>query len=518
MSQRLFCHCELNSARQKLAGKPDDKLNKHNAKFAVLCFSLLSLNMLEQNQGAFLFPLASADNAAMIKAGNDSPALIQAEMYYGELGLNDSGLILIAQNATDSTTESAAKSEEIEVEEIPVEKVNEESDEDYLIPKTVYIGVDSIASPEVLPEIAEEPEPIDTEGALIDEQSTVSSENLETSESIVETETSESTASQESTDTKAMSVDEQSAASSEALEESKPIEQTSSNESDKVAQSAQVEQSSGETNSVADTKTDTMIKAPEIQQVKTESINSVSQRITLFKSIDVVSELDVPAGLPEDLNDNQDSRETASTVDSKITQENLSSDTQGKLSETEDQLAKIADQPEQSPEQEQDQDQVSPDETVADEVGQEGSAEDIKKPAVVVNINDSLQIDSRNEWGWTKIMSAAIEGNLERVNELLALGANPNIAGEDGRSPLMAASWNKHYEVVESLVNAGADVNLINRDGWTALSFASWNGDVVIVRSLLRFAANKFIKTADGFTPLQLAEQKGHQEIVELLK
>ena len=146
------------------------------------------------------------------------------------------------------------------------------------------------------------------------------------------------------------------------------------------------------------------------------------------------------------------------------------------------------------------------------------SSEDINKPAIVVNQGDSMNIDSQNEWGWTRLMSAAIEGDLQKVNTLLEQGANPDIVGGDGRSPLMAASWNKHNAVVEALINAQADVNLKNRDGWTALSFAAWNGDSVIVKSLLGVSANKFIKTADGFTPLQLASQKGHLELAELLK
>ena len=80
---------------------------------------------------------------------------------------------------------------------------------------------------------------------------------------------------------------------------------------------------------------------------------------------------------------------------------------------------------------------------------------DGKQPAIVVNLARDLQIDSQNEWGWTKLMSAAIEGDLNKVNELLGQGADPDIAGDDGRSPLMAASWNKHYEVVDSLITAG---------------------------------------------------------------
>ena len=521
MSQRSIRHAQRNSSCQEPACKPSRLIIRYSPKLVVLCFSLLGLNLLEQYYGERLFPLASANNA-VVKTDNDLSVLLEAEFSSRLLLSKEPKQILIAQNAADTAVDAAPESDQVEVES--TSDATADSEDDYLVPKTVYLGVDSVASPVVVPEIATEPESTVSNTVEVDEQSTIASQDQDASQPIVEAEAAESTTQSESAqvlapvdspdltiNSESASVEQDNAPAAETESAAVSIQtQVSSNESNAVDESTQATQS-------AETNAEEMVRAPEIQQTKSESINSVSKRITLFKSIDVTSELDVPAGLPEDLNENQDFRETTSTDNSNASQEEQPpASTQADSSEAESQVAKIENPTEEI--QEQGQNQDNSDENIADEADDTDSAQDIKKPAVVVNINNGTQIDARNEWGWTKLMSAAIEGNQQMVDELLARGANADIAGEDGRSPLMAASWNKHHQIVESLINAGADVNLINRDGWTALSFAAWNGDLEIVRSLLRFAANKYIKTADGFTPLQLAEQKGHLEIVALLK
>ena len=408
---------------------------KLKSKIVTVCFSFFSLTVFERFHTGMNYPLVYADD----------------------------------------TVDSSTEVEKIESDAVTSEDSNQAPVDDYMIPKTVYVGVDSIAAPEELPDTAALPEPTEPAEVIVEELSTESSLTAQTSKPIVETENND-TASVKST---------------EILAPADGTELPEKNNESADPQTAVVsaaDKSAKTTEPAAVVKTEKTEKAAVVKAPKLKSINSVAKRITLFESIDLSSELDVPSGLPEEINQDSDIDEDLSSISAAV------DETENKTDEITEQLN-------------------SDEQLIVDE-----KADEIMKPAVVVNIDDNLQIDSQNEWGWTKLMGAAIEGDIEKVSELLNKGANPNIAGEDGRSPLMAASWNKHYEVVEALIIAGADVNLINRDGWTALSFAAWNGDEVIVNSLLRVAANKFIKTADGFTPLQLAQQKGHREIVELLQ
>jgi len=75
---------------------------------------------------------------------------------------------------------------------------------------------------------------------------------------------------------------------------------------------------------------------------------------------------------------------------------------------------------------------------------------------------------------------AAADGDIERMTELLALGADPNRFDELGRTPLHHAAAAGNIEAVERLLSAGAAVNARDesRAGDTAL------GDVAPTCSL----------------------------------
>jgi len=81
--------------------------------------------------------------------------------------------------------------------------------------------------------------------------------------------------------------------------------------------------------------------------------------------------------------------------------------------------------------------------------------------------------------GWTPLMNAVTEGNVEITKLLILRGANPNYivasnlsSKTDGRTPLMNAAFNGHVEVAQVLLNAGASVNVETPLRASALSFA----------------------------------------------
>ena len=71
--------------------------------------------------------------------------------------------------------------------------------------------------------------------------------------------------------------------------------------------------------------------------------------------------------------------------------------------------------------------------------------------------------------GHTPLMRAALDGNTERVKELIYQGTNVNQRDDNGRTALMFAAINAHYETMKLLLGSGADVNARSNKGGTAL-------------------------------------------------
>lgn len=114
----------------------------------------------------------------------------------------------------------------------------------------------------------------------------------------------------------------------------------------------------------------------------------------------------------------------------------------------------------------------------------------------------------------TDLINATAGGEVSRVRQLLARGADPDERDADGWFPLLVAAVSGPRELVAMLVDAGADVNAQAPDGSTALMKATLWRRVDIVRLLLEQGAN--VRTADegGLTAMGIATLTEHQELV----
>lgn len=107
-----------------------------------------------------------------------------------------------------------------------------------------------------------------------------------------------------------------------------------------------------------------------------------------------------------------------------------------------------------------------------------------------------------------RLRSAASTNNVERLNELLESGINPNSADENGRTALHFACCRGYQEVVKSLLAHHANCNAIDKLGNTPLHLAVCTTSKETIDLLLQAGCSVTAKGNNGCTPLQLAQSK----------
>ena len=121
--------------------------------------------------------------------------------------------------------------------------------------------------------------------------------------------------------------------------------------------------------------------------------------------------------------------------------------------------------------------------------------------------------------GHTRLMQAALEGNTEKVRELIHEGADIKKRDDNGRTALMFAVINRHYETMKVLLEHGAEVNAKSNKGGTALMGAASAGDLRIVQALLDQGADPNVRLPEtNESALTMAVSHGYNEIARLLR
>lgn len=107
-----------------------------------------------------------------------------------------------------------------------------------------------------------------------------------------------------------------------------------------------------------------------------------------------------------------------------------------------------------------------------------------------------------------RLRTAASTNNVEKLNELLESGANPNSADENGRTALHFACCRGYSEVVKSLLRHDADCNAVDKLGNTPLHLAVCTTSKQTIDLLLKAGCSVTAKGNNNCTPLQLAQSK----------
>ncbi len=138
-----------------------------------------------------------------------------------------------------------------------------------------------------------------------------------------------------------------------------------------------------------------------------------------------------------------------------------------------------------------------------------------------VPVHGLMQFDGSwvNFDGQTPFVRAALSGDIEVMRLLLAHGADPNIATNQGSTALMAASginWipgqtfshseAEYVEAVKLCLDRGADVNATNSLGMTAMHGAANRGWESIIQILADHGARLDVKDNAGRTPMIFAQ------------
>ena len=178
------------------------------------------------------------------------------------------------------------------------------------------------------------------------------------------------------------------------------------------------------------------------------------------------------------------------------------------------------------------------------------SAEKGDRKAVLLFLGSGVDINTRDEHGWTPLMIstfngreevalllirsgadvnakdnsgygpmhwAAFKGYTSVVKLLVEKRASVNAASVHGLTPLLQAATRGHLLAAAQLIAAGANVNLASNDGWTPLHKAASNGHIEVVKLLLAKGAYPKAESLDGKTPMAIASKTKHKEIVNLL-
>jgi ankyrin repeat protein len=127
-------------------------------------------------------------------------------------------------------------------------------------------------------------------------------------------------------------------------------------------------------------------------------------------------------------------------------------------------------------------------------------------------INEGVDKNSKNDEGYTPIISAIMEEEIEIIDYLLE--QNVAIDGE----ALIKAIYTKNQKIIEKLIDAGADTNYVSKEGWNILIHLIVNGDFkTFYWFLKKYPCEINYSDKQGLTPIFHSSGLGYYEMSEAL-
>jgi len=108
--------------------------------------------------------------------------------------------------------------------------------------------------------------------------------------------------------------------------------------------------------------------------------------------------------------------------------------------------------------------------------------------------------------------------NIPSMLTAISNGAYVNIHSQSGYTPVIFAVQQGNLEAVQTLVKRyGSDVDRQENDGWTPLHFAASMGSVEMVKLLLSVGADASLTSINGDTAYDIAVQEDRKDIIPLI-
>lgn len=151
------------------------------------------------------------------------------------------------------------------------------------------------------------------------------------------------------------------------------------------------------------------------------------------------------------------------------------------------------------------------------------SFDTFKKHSITVKLLESefakiIDINASDKYsiGWTALVLAVKEGDLNLTKYLISQGANLHIKDYSGKNVLMFSAENGHLEVLKYLLSKGADIYALSEyTKQTILMRVAIEGHLDITDYLVSRGADIHAKDNTGKNVLMFSAEHGHLELVK---